>query len=228
MAHSYSQEDGLPDLEAVKKLASYMDDIIKKWRIPMASKCLCCTQEETIAHVFFSNPIADRIWMHFATMIDIAHHNLINVQEALITWSLSASEKGHIRQVVPVVILWALWEARNKAKHHNVKYNFHRILSRINNLLSLKLNIDAAKNNISGYGGILRDSNGKLICVIGCLGTNLNALEAELDAVLVILKWTVQLGYQNLMVEVDSLTLVNMIRNKTAYWKNYNKMTHIS
>ncbi|GAA0151792.1 hypothetical protein LIER_43153 [Lithospermum erythrorhizon] len=50
-------------------------------------------------------------------------------------WSLSVKVKGHIRQLIPVVILWVLWEARNKAKQASEPYSFQRICSRVSNLL---------------------------------------------------------------------------------------------
>ncbi|GAA0187483.1 hypothetical protein LIER_34771 [Lithospermum erythrorhizon] len=101
-----------------------VDETLARKGIHLASKCTCCSHIETLEHIFFSNPIADELWKHFAGLIGIRYATFQNVNEALTTWSLSATP-GHIRQVAPIVILWSLWEARNKKKHLNVTYSYH-------------------------------------------------------------------------------------------------------
>ncbi|KAG9148959.1 hypothetical protein Leryth_023870 [Lithospermum erythrorhizon] len=103
--------------------------------IHIASKCYCCAQVETLDYVFFTNPVAVRVWAHFAGLVGIRHDNLTTLQQVLSVWSLAISTKGHIRQVTPIVILWALWETRNKAKHNSASYSFAKISSRITQLL---------------------------------------------------------------------------------------------
>ncbi|GAA0166984.1 hypothetical protein LIER_22018 [Lithospermum erythrorhizon] len=112
-----------------------VDEILMKRGIPLASKCHCCEQMETLEHVFFTNPIADQVWAHYAALVGIRHVRINSLQQVIAAWSLSVSTKGHIKQVLPIVILWALWEGRNKAKHIAATYSFHQICSRVHNLL---------------------------------------------------------------------------------------------
>ncbi|GAA0153309.1 hypothetical protein LIER_44108 [Lithospermum erythrorhizon] len=113
-----------------------VDEVLCKRGIPIASRCVCCAQSKTLHHVFFSNPVASQIWSYFARLAGIKSEPLLTVQQALITWSLTVKEKGHIRQVLPVVILWALWDARNNKKHNNYTYTFECICQKITKVLS--------------------------------------------------------------------------------------------
>ncbi|GAA0183750.1 hypothetical protein LIER_31107 [Lithospermum erythrorhizon] len=112
-----------------------VDEMMTKKGISLASKCACCAQEETIKHVFFTNPIAQQLWSHFARLLSKRSNNIHSIHQVLRSWSLSVSVAGHIKQVTPIVILWALWEARNKAKHMAIPYSFARIRGRIMTLL---------------------------------------------------------------------------------------------
>ncbi|GAA0160574.1 reverse transcriptase [Lithospermum erythrorhizon] len=114
-----------------------VDEMMVKKGIALASKCVCCAQEETINHVFFTNPIAQQLWSYFAGLLGKRSTNIQSLQQVLRNWSLSVSTAGHIKQVTPVVILWALWEARNKAKHVAVPYTFERMRGRIMSLLTM-------------------------------------------------------------------------------------------
>ncbi|GAA0162932.1 hypothetical protein LIER_18922 [Lithospermum erythrorhizon] len=51
-------------------------------------------------------------------------------------WSLTVSEKGHIRWLIPVLVLCSLWVARNKAKHGGIAFMG---LSRVLIIASLSL-----------------------------------------------------------------------------------------
>ncbi|GAA0169254.1 hypothetical protein LIER_23780 [Lithospermum erythrorhizon] len=102
----------------------------------MASRCNCCDQVETLEHVFFTNQVVVRIWAHFARLCGITHPPFTEMTQALTVWSLSVRVKGHIRQVLPLFILWRLWEGRNKAKHLKIPYTFHSVKARILYLLA--------------------------------------------------------------------------------------------
>ncbi|GAA0185374.1 hypothetical protein LIER_32662 [Lithospermum erythrorhizon] len=82
-----------------------VDEVLQTKGISLASKCHCCSSIETIEHVFFTNPVAERIWAHFGALFGVSQANISTVTQAITTWSLSARGQGHVRQVVPVVIL---------------------------------------------------------------------------------------------------------------------------
>ncbi|GAA0151187.1 hypothetical protein LIER_09964 [Lithospermum erythrorhizon] len=57
-------------------------------------------------------------------------------------WSLTIFEKGHIRRLISVLVLWSLWVARNKTKHGEQRYSFHGVVTRVNHCLSLIVQSD--------------------------------------------------------------------------------------
>ncbi|GAA0172058.1 hypothetical protein LIER_25959 [Lithospermum erythrorhizon] len=164
----------------------------------------------------------------------------VTQEQVLNEWSLPAPYKGHARQLVPVVIIWALWEARNKAKHGTRRYTLANIQARVGNLVYYigrtdilhlkhwkgdlnvaaewnvqifqpiakpprllswhrppngidKLNVDGAyKNGVGGLGGVLRNSQGH----------RLAAVDAEIQAVLQVLKWEQNMAADHVAKEV--------------------------
>ncbi|GAA0147841.1 reverse transcriptase [Lithospermum erythrorhizon] len=113
-----------------------VDEVMQQKGIPLASKCQCCQQVETLEHIFFSSNIADQVSGHFAQMVGIKHIQFSSIQQVLSAWSLFVSTKGHIRQVIPMVLLLVLWEARNRAKHSAARYSFIQICQRITSILT--------------------------------------------------------------------------------------------
>ncbi|GAA0167741.1 reverse transcriptase [Lithospermum erythrorhizon] len=112
-----------------------VDSILQTRNTSLASKCVCCNHVESLQHVFFTNPVAANIWSSFAEDFGFSSNPITNIQHAFQVWSLCCSTKGHVRQLIPVIILWALWEARNKAIHEHRVFSFKTIRTRIENLL---------------------------------------------------------------------------------------------
>ncbi|GAA0171131.1 hypothetical protein LIER_25238 [Lithospermum erythrorhizon] len=113
------------------------DEIMMKRGIAIASKCYCCAQVETLEHIFLTNPIAKQVWAYFAGLVGIRNSGVSSVQQVITTWSLSVSTAGHIKQVLPIIIFWELWEARNKAKHDSANYSLDNICRRVHNILQV-------------------------------------------------------------------------------------------
>ncbi|GAA0186748.1 hypothetical protein LIER_34036 [Lithospermum erythrorhizon] len=112
-----------------------VDSILQTRNISLASNCICCNQVESLQHVFFTNTVAANIWSSFVEDFGFSPAPITNIHQAFKSWSLCCSTKGHVRQLMPVIILWVLWEARNKAIHENRAYSFITIRIRIENLL---------------------------------------------------------------------------------------------
>ncbi|GAA0184439.1 hypothetical protein LIER_31727 [Lithospermum erythrorhizon] len=89
-----------------------------------------------MAHVFFENGTSLKIWDFFAHLCGISHQPFTTVFEVLATWSFSAPSRGHIRQILPIITLWALWEERNRSKHDGVEHNIDRVMSRIVSIIT--------------------------------------------------------------------------------------------
>ena len=81
---------------------------LKKFGIPIVSRCLCCRlQEESWRHLFITGPIALQVWTHFRKRFGIIESTFSSVLSLLLSWFSSSSvrEVKHIRVVVPVVVL---------------------------------------------------------------------------------------------------------------------------
>ena len=53
---------------------------------------------------------------------------------AILHWSMGYS-RGYIKILVPMVILWSIWENRNKAKFENAPFSSYAIISRVKNIV---------------------------------------------------------------------------------------------
>ncbi|GAA0141642.1 hypothetical protein LIER_35428 [Lithospermum erythrorhizon] len=114
-----------------------LDTLLHKKGNQFASKCQCCWSIESHNHVFLTNPIAIQVWDHYVGMFGIWQQIFTQLHLVFKAWSLTVSEKGYIRRLIPVLILLSLWVARNKAKHSEQRYCFHGIVKRINHCLSI-------------------------------------------------------------------------------------------
>ncbi|KAF5202520.1 hypothetical protein FRX31_007894, partial [Thalictrum thalictroides] len=97
-----------------------VDSVIIKCKIPMASKCLCCTntsQESTI-HLFIKGTLATYVWSHFNLMFDICPGGTIS--QTLELW-FQRGRKGSMEQFIctltPLMILWEVWRERCSRKY---------------------------------------------------------------------------------------------------------------
>ncbi|WMV32842.1 hypothetical protein MTR67_026227 [Solanum verrucosum] len=83
----------------------------------------------------------------------------------------------------------------------------------------VKLNTDgSALSNPGkiGAGGILRDSNGKLIFSYSALLGEGNNNQAEVEAAIFGISWCVHLNYHKIILEVDSQLLVDWLLAKSV------------
>ncbi|XP_015054773.1 uncharacterized protein LOC107001123 [Solanum pennellii] len=87
-------------------------------------------------------------------------------------------------------------------------------------LIKVNINGSALANPGShGDGGILRDKNGQLLMAFAatlCEGTN---NKAEIEAAIFCLSWTLELGYSNILLDLDSPLVVEWINQQpTPQW----------
>ncbi|KAL2455081.1 RNase H domain-containing protein [Abeliophyllum distichum] len=89
--------------------AVYVEVVIQR-RIGshMASRCQCCSSIETIQHLFIDSCIANQF-----------------------------VRQGHIRTIVPLLILWFIWTARNDAKYQDISMEPKRIIWKVYHTISL-------------------------------------------------------------------------------------------
>ncbi|PKU59245.1 Putative ribonuclease H protein [Dendrobium catenatum] len=172
------------------------------------------------------------------------------------------STKGHCFNLLPILILWYLWKARNEAKHENIKmeaslvinnikrkmlqlYNYKIItfktFSRYKNLARISgINVDWVNSAMedsfivwrkpktpfvklntdgmvgltkAGVGGLIRDCNGNILVAFVAPLQQMDVLVAELYALLFGLELCIKNGRNCVWIEVDSLWLVQIIRD---------------
>ncbi|KAI0522381.1 hypothetical protein KFK09_004760 [Dendrobium nobile] len=122
------------------------DDNLRRRGFIFPSKCQCCYHVDNMHHVFISGPVVVKFWTYFE---DIFHLNFfttsISIYNLLDCWFVKS--KGHVRNVIPSLILWFLWLERNDSHFNGVVMNYQRIIHKIKekvaalysaNLLSVK------------------------------------------------------------------------------------------
>ncbi|KAI0491988.1 hypothetical protein KFK09_026251 [Dendrobium nobile] len=107
-----------------------VDKLLQKKGFFLASKCLCCSNVEDINHLFINGQIARKVWSYFILMTS---KNVVyipdNLFEMVDSWFIP--KKGHIFNLIPILILWYIWKARNEAKHDNIKMDEIRIIDNV-------------------------------------------------------------------------------------------------
>ncbi|KAL2513409.1 Uncharacterized protein Adt_19009 [Abeliophyllum distichum] len=105
----------------------------------MASTCQCCLVTETIHNLFIDSLTVDLVWRHFADIFHITLGPLEGFQYRFQTWRFSGQfvSMGHIRTIIPLLIFWFLWTARNDAKYRDITMESRRIIWRVYHIISL-------------------------------------------------------------------------------------------
>nr|XP_027068031.1 uncharacterized protein LOC113693644 [Coffea arabica] len=229
--------------------------------LALPSRCGCCYQaEEALLHVFLTGPVASEVWRRVSGRFGFHLRNCSSMASVFVSWHFTSvsSAKDHIRVVMPIVVCWFLWLARNQERYQGLRWEVGKILCEVDYFLEqlgragkfrrahftgdadyellrsikvsprrgipcavawekpplglLKLNSDASVNcgRASG-GGLLCDSQGKLIFAFYKEFGDQAVLEAESMALLCGLQLCLQRGLCPSLVEVDSKTLVQLV-----------------
>ena len=87
--------------------------------LPLASRYSCCSEEEeTMLHLFAYGPVSVEVWWYFANIFGIPYMPFEDLQLLWMTWSTSLPLilSNHIRCIIPLVVVWFIWQGRNKAR----------------------------------------------------------------------------------------------------------------
>ncbi|KAL2512776.1 Uncharacterized protein Adt_18376 [Abeliophyllum distichum] len=105
----------------------------------MASQCQCCSEIETIQHVFIDSPMAHQVWQHFLAIFGISLKVGEMLQHRFQTWRFSSQfvKGGHIRTIISLLVLWFIWTARNDVKHRRISMEPSRIIWRVHHTIFL-------------------------------------------------------------------------------------------
>ncbi|XP_020680467.2 uncharacterized protein LOC110098095 [Dendrobium catenatum] len=115
-----------------------IDNILWNKGFIVVSKCQCCLNIESLHHVFVNGSIASKVWPYFFNVADMGLLNA-NLDLAGILKLWFTDSKGHINNILHIVIIWYLWNSRNEAKHLGIKMNAYDIISKVRfKILQLK------------------------------------------------------------------------------------------
>ncbi|XP_071928018.1 uncharacterized protein [Coffea arabica] len=100
-------------------------DKLRKFGFHLLSKCFCCTEpsEESIEHLFSNGHIASFLWNYFGGLCGIKFSGSF-LRARIVDWWLN-SQDSELRKIIcrilPSVICWQIWKARNKALFEGVQ-----------------------------------------------------------------------------------------------------------
>ncbi|KAK6780036.1 hypothetical protein RDI58_022220 [Solanum bulbocastanum] len=199
------------------------------------TKCFCCNRSgmDTIEHIFNNGHFATYVWKSYSETAGITTDHSSLPQLIRQWWSTKPKNEAHrmLIQATPIFICWNLWKNRCASKWPS---NWKDLIAMGENCIHdtkvtlvmwrrppknwVKLNTDgSALDNPGklGAGGIIRDHRGEIILAFSTpMGEGTNN-QAEIGAAIFGMTWLIQLGYRNVLLEVDSQLLVDWIMAKT-------------
>ncbi|XP_058103550.1 uncharacterized protein LOC131247128 [Magnolia sinica] len=193
--------------------AVLVDIGVKNKGIQMAFACVCCQSEgrseESLDHLFVGSELASAMWSFFSSSLDV---DCLPNQSA------------------------DIWLARNEHRFENRPFSIQHSINKLINPLPtfsvvkwirpprgwVKLNVDGSSRGntgLSGSGGVCRNKKSEFLFAFAIgYGVGSNFM-AKVRAVVDSLKLCKDLGYSNVEVESDSITVVNLFSNTgKAHW----------
>ncbi|EOY08794.1 Uncharacterized protein TCM_023960 [Theobroma cacao] len=181
----------------------------------LASKCLCCCSEESLLHVIWEGTVAQQVWNFFAKFFQIYVHNPQNVLHILHPWYYSGDyvKPGHIRILLPLLIMWFLWVERNDAKHKELKMYPNRVIWRIMRMLRQLYQDGSSKEAFqnAASGGVLRDHTSTMIFGFFENFGPYSSIQAELMALHRGLLLCNEYNISRVWIEMDAKAIVQML-----------------
>ncbi|XP_071902759.1 uncharacterized protein [Coffea arabica] len=100
-------------------------DRLCKLGLHLPSKCFCCSSasEESIEHLFSNGHIASTVWNYFGASCGLSSPGSA-LRPRIVGWWLSSHDseiQRFIGHILPSVVCWQIWKARNKAMFEDVQ-----------------------------------------------------------------------------------------------------------
>lgn len=113
------------------------DRYMTKHGYDIVSKCHCCRDIETEDHLFWSSGLAQSIWSFFFNLFHIRRPRELEWNNIHAYWrgSHGRLKYGHIRTLIPTLVLWFIWAARNDARHRDIPMNKNKIIDKVRNYI---------------------------------------------------------------------------------------------
>ena len=104
-----------------------LDDVLATQGFQQPSKCSCCplSNTESLRHLFLEGELAATVWKFFGSICGLAL-NVGHVRVWLISWWLKPVKLDRLKfvfRLLPSLICWHIWKARNKAVFHGTVPN---------------------------------------------------------------------------------------------------------
>nr|XP_027101056.1 uncharacterized protein LOC113720378 [Coffea arabica] len=115
-----------------------LDVVLRSRGLAIPSRCGCCFgEEEALLHVFVSGPIASEVWKRMSSRFGFQLCNCTSMAAVFIAWFLTseAMSKTHIRVLIPIVVCWFLWLARNQERFQGGRWEVNRIIREVDSFM---------------------------------------------------------------------------------------------
>nr|XP_027120463.1 uncharacterized protein LOC113737428 [Coffea arabica] len=115
-----------------------LDVVLKSRGVSFPSRCGCCYgEEEDLLHVFVTGPIASQVWKQVSSRFGFQLRNCTTMASVFIAWFLTsdASAKNHIRVILPIVVCWFIWLARNGERFQGGRWEVNGIIRDVDNFI---------------------------------------------------------------------------------------------
>nr|XP_027088746.1 uncharacterized protein LOC113710101 [Coffea arabica] len=190
-------------------------------------RCRKRREEESVLHLFVNGPVAREVWGHFGSRFGVGRRPIEGMESLWKKWAASRPRLpvSHIRCILPDM---GRAGRLMKAQFYGDMEDTWALLARSANRQrrpivvvwtkppahQSKLNTDASVvNGRAAGGGVLRDSDGRLIFAFYKEFGETGVLEAEAMALQEGLRECVARGVQGVLGEVDSVVLVSLVNS---------------
>lgn len=118
------------------------DDNLRRMRINIVSRCWCCEghAQETMSHLFFTAPMARKVWSFFANWVGVKMKGLQLHLFIKKWWTEARTTKlQQLFNAIPPLVCWELWKKRNSRKHGE-DLSFNTMIHNIRKIFSILWN----------------------------------------------------------------------------------------
>ncbi|KAG6538552.1 hypothetical protein ZIOFF_003676 [Zingiber officinale] len=108
-----------------------VDEILQQRGVCLVSRCQCCAAVESWEHLFYGSLVAGDVWGYFGHLFGVGSWRAMESWRAGTAWSST----GSVREIIPLLIFWFLWTARNDSKHRGLRPEGQKIIRQITQYL---------------------------------------------------------------------------------------------
>nr|XP_033509671.1 uncharacterized protein LOC117274475 [Nicotiana tomentosiformis] len=188
-----------------------IDELMYKFGNYVVSRCHCCNAPkcETLQLVFIDSDLVVKLWNNFGGPLGILHRKR-PIRAVLQGWF----------GTTPVNMVWkgitsCIYGDKKKIVYSRVYHNTFWILRTTLKLAFPSYNWDQSWHKIC-MGGIVRDCRGNMIMTFAvpkrCSSNNM----VEAHAAKYGLEWCIQQGFGDIILEIDSLIIANILIKDTV------------